>query len=638
MKTLFFSEKRSVWSNFLLTCKVRRFMLIALSLFFMFTGQTQTYSVILKADNDQLLGRCGGCYPKANGKYYNSATVHIPYAGANSSIYARFKLNRLSNGKYTFQADNDNYLGRCAGCIPNSAEYNNLMIHINTESSQFAQFSILKTKNGKYVLQADNGLYVGRCNKCVPYPDEAKKPNSAMIHVQESAIENSEIAHWDIIDMSTNKSINLDVPSIESKLLQNIKAKKVISFTFKNGRTFKKIADRVWVEMAPGGKDYVGIYEELEIVFGKIKIHDYDRGQRYELNIAERRLESYRNPMPGAVSDIEFKDNMGFYELHRIKLFGKTLFAYTKTNKYGGSEHTPSCSAGDPTYRDVFWPACEKHDQYYRAPWYESGITYGKSISDAIFYKDMTRICHDAEGVIVDVSICKEAAWGWNLGLAVTNEFETAQSEEKNRGSASIDYIMPKKRLTPILDKFQKTLIHIQNKNITTIALFEKAISDLSVGDHYKFWIDFKGTGEDDYETESLITVELFDEYDLSLGYITSHGVAGTFKNSKKMSIFTERKPAYFVISNLGDDAFYIDRLILYKNGEEILSHGIDDGSGWCICNTSKIINEAEKGTVKCYKGIKFSATKVKKAVIAKDENIKKWGFEMKDIQDVTNK
>ncbi len=585
-------------------------------------------TVILKSNNNNLMGRCNDCYPGADN--LNSATVHISYDKNNISRYAKFKLRKMSNGKYTLQADNGDYVGRCQGCIPSSPKLNSLMIHLSESNAAYAQFSLVKIKDNTYALEADSGMYVRRCNGCVK---GELKSNSALVDVPLTNVKSGTSAHWEIIDVNTKKGVNLDVITIDEKLNDHRKAKTVTSFTFKNGRTFYKIADRVWVEKSPLGKDYVGIYEELEIVSGKIRLHDYDKGKGYELNIAEKRLESNGKPLPGKVKEIK-SDNLTFKELYRVKFLERTLFAYNTKCPYGGTYpkcYTPSCSEGTDEYKLAFFAACEEHDRAQRAPWKAAGYTdvngdihkNAKAFTDMIFYSRMMKMCGNTASIFSD-GVCKEIVKRIPNGVDLAgidikdgmndapNFWDDQKSEEDNasENETEVVYSMPGYARNKLVEE-----VNALNSNF------------LKRGDNYKIEIDFSGEpSNSDSETSSLITVEFFDKYDLSLGTESSWGVEGNgflIANKKQMSIYTTRTPAYFVISTIGDDAFFMDYVELHKNDDLLVTYGRSGGSGYCLSTDSGDSFNIDGKIVKCHKGFKFNVSSEKVFTTSN----KKWTF-----------
>jgi hypothetical protein len=66
--------------------------------------------VAIKGNNGKYLSRCNDCWPGAF--YPDTAFV----SATTPDAYSLWTANQGSNGKYTFRADNGNYLATCFRC------------------------------------------------------------------------------------------------------------------------------------------------------------------------------------------------------------------------------------------------------------------------------------------------------------------------------------------------------------------------------------------------------------------------------------------------------------------------------------------------------------------------------------------
>ena len=130
----------------------------------------------LQADNGNYLSRCAGCI---KGAIHDHALTHVK---SFSGPWAQWDLFELSNGKYILKADNGTYLSRCAGCVRNPlTSYDAVTLHVRSPlDSTAAQWSLIRLSNGKYKLRSDNGRYMNRCDGCLRGVSNLHSTNNVM--------------------------------------------------------------------------------------------------------------------------------------------------------------------------------------------------------------------------------------------------------------------------------------------------------------------------------------------------------------------------------------------------------------------------------------------------------------------------
>ena len=157
--------------------------------------------VVLKADSGSPLSRCHSCIK--GGAYPDNASVYIePGSELTSVLYAQFYLQKLANGKYALQAvESGNYLARCNNCVPGAPYPDSAFVHVTPaqlSSTTWAQFTLVRLSNGKYTLQADSGNYLASCNNCTPTGIPPPHDN-AFVHVTPAQLSGATWAQWEII-------------------------------------------------------------------------------------------------------------------------------------------------------------------------------------------------------------------------------------------------------------------------------------------------------------------------------------------------------------------------------------------------------------------------------------------------------
>jgi len=491
-----------------------------------------------------------------------------------------FNYTGSDNQKFYFKKHSDGY-------------YSILMVHSDKA------LDVSTSVKGSRVYQYK---YHGKDNqkfKLIPKGDgyyQIKSKSSGM--VLDVIKDQSKLIHW-TAHTGPNQLFKIQA-------LAQVDVNSVGTVHFAGNLKFEMIADRVWKE-SKNGID-VGIFEERKRSKTSIYLADYDRDVNIELNISNNAMEQGGKRIQGITKTEKMASS--YRKLYRVHLLGETLFAYYSDNVYGYHDdgngkraaNVPGCSGpGGGTYKEVFFPACEEHDRYWRAPWKEAnfGRNIAKNITNHTFLSRMTKLCDDAANFVAN-GTCRVGTVFWlsavhDFGdMTASQEHEEFIDDNRKDDYRVVKYRIPKKRAEALAARRRKIGLEIP----------------YTYGTEYEVTIDFDGAGNNDYsDTKSLITVELFDKYDISLGYECSYGIS--FGTEKTFSIFTDRTPSYFVISSHGHDAFYMDAVTIENvNTGKKHSHGIDGGSGWCLStDANDTINAADNDKrVKCFKAIKFNA------------------------------
>jgi uncharacterized protein YecT (DUF1311 family) len=69
----------------------------------------------------------------------------------------------LTNAKYAFESDNNNFLAVCNNCIYSSGKYpNSAMIHVDSADNYFAQWNVFTTNRDKVVIKDGHEKFLAR--------------------------------------------------------------------------------------------------------------------------------------------------------------------------------------------------------------------------------------------------------------------------------------------------------------------------------------------------------------------------------------------------------------------------------------------------------------------------------------------
>ncbi|QQS40457.1 MAG: hypothetical protein IPM63_13955 [Acidobacteriota bacterium] len=99
----------------------------------------------------------------------------------------------------------------------------------------------------------------------------------------------------------------------------------------------------------------------------------------------------------------------------------------------------------------------------------------------------------------------------------------------------------------------------------------------------YVLEVDCKHSSLSNTHTANRIIVYLFDESGKWVGDARREGMPGCLGGNTQITINAEKPAAKVQITTNGDDAFFIDRWMLYLNNALINQEGDDDGRGWCL-------------------------------------------------------
>lgn len=99
----------------------------------------------------------------------------------------------------------------------------------------------------------------------------------------------------------------------------------------------------------------------------------------------------------------------------------------------------------------------------------------------------------------------------------------------------------------------------------------------------YSVQLDFQHNSLKHTDTRSAITVSYFNQTGDLLYKNTANGIYPISKNLKTFDYSSETEVFYISIQTAGEDAFFIDRIIIKKDNETIQEYGADGGKGWCM-------------------------------------------------------
>ncbi|KAF0693342.1 hypothetical protein As57867_015633, partial [Aphanomyces stellatus] len=103
----------------------------------------------------------------------------------------------------TLQADSNNFLARCEGCVPGAAYSNSATVHVNNaDNAAYAQWKVFNTGNGKIALQADTKQFLSQCIGCAP---RATVPAQAFVNAADW--NNNPLAQWVCGDIGKNRIV-----------------------------------------------------------------------------------------------------------------------------------------------------------------------------------------------------------------------------------------------------------------------------------------------------------------------------------------------------------------------------------------------------------------------------------------------
>jgi hypothetical protein len=159
---------------------------------------SEPHTVAIKADNGGWWRRCNQCQKTVNDAYPDTIIIGEK-SDAPKSKDEHFEMHHLKDGKVAFKADNGEWVGMCTDCIVNGAKKNFITVHVKADKEDdlpsWAKFEIEKLSDGKVALKADNGKFVGRCSSCSP---GAAYPEQVTAHVDDS---DETHAQWEIEDI-----------------------------------------------------------------------------------------------------------------------------------------------------------------------------------------------------------------------------------------------------------------------------------------------------------------------------------------------------------------------------------------------------------------------------------------------------
>lgn len=99
----------------------------------------------------------------------------------------------------------------------------------------------------------------------------------------------------------------------------------------------------------------------------------------------------------------------------------------------------------------------------------------------------------------------------------------------------------------------------------------------------YKIGIDFHHPSLKFTGTRNAVTITFLDESGGMAHQETARGILAMKEKLKTFEYTTQRSLKAVVIKMEGNDAFYLDRLLVWKDGELIQEHGEEGGKGWCM-------------------------------------------------------
>lgn len=110
---------------------------------------------------------------------------------------------------------------------------------------------------------------------------------------------------------------------------------------------------------------------------------------------------------------------------------------------------------------------------------------------------------------------------------------------------------------------------------------------------NYKIEIDFHHTNLKHTNTKNNITIIYIDELGTILHSDNPQTIVSESQKIKTSSYSTNSKIQAIVLKTNGNDAFFIDQIILFKDGEILQKHGKEGGMGWCL---STDVNDSNGG------------------------------------------
>ena len=150
----------------------------------------QDITVALRNANGLYLSRCSGCIPDVKDNLrQNTVFCFVKEEEVLSKGAAHWKLQKLDNGNYALKSNNDNYLSRVSGGIPDvKPELNPNGIFTAVEETnpdalpKFAQFTLERLDfNSTYALKnVSNDKYLSRVSGGIPgvRTNEELNPNN----------------------------------------------------------------------------------------------------------------------------------------------------------------------------------------------------------------------------------------------------------------------------------------------------------------------------------------------------------------------------------------------------------------------------------------------------------------------------
>lgn len=114
-------------------------------------------------------------------------------------------------------------------------------------------------------------------------------------------------------------------------------------------------------------------------------------------------------------------------------------------------------------------------------------------------------------------------------------------------------------------------------------ALCFTLLSASSEASDYRVEIDCNHSNVSNSDTGDRISVSFLDPGGANLGTKYTNGVRNCLVSDAVFTLSVRAVVASIVVSTSGKDAFYIDELRFYKDGQLIKHEGRDNGRGWCL-------------------------------------------------------
>ena len=247
--------------------------------------------------------------------------------------------------------------------------------------------------------------------------------------------------------------------------------------------------------------------------------------------------------------------------------YTRSLQALPASQRFNGD--SLKCSAGADRDKNRFRDACKKHDVCYSAPWEMAGWTGAESaaaraVCDGQFLVDMQQICTErASGQGIRCRVAADAFHKAVTAGAISNWMRGQDHARTNgcqvtrvkRGGIvnSNPAPRPRQKWAVEIDCYHKDLDHEDTSDRVAVTFYA---GNTVVGTKAKNGVTCRSMGAD-----------------------------------PTWSLQTDQLVTRVVVATNGANAFYIDELRVSRDNTQIVHHGRDNGSGWCLSTDSNDTN-----------------------------------------------